>query len=109
MISEVLKIALERKASDVILAPNNFACIKVDGSTEFLPDFGTLQKEELGREILGLIPENLKKRFAEELELDFGININGYGRFRANVLSQRYGTAIVFRVIQDSIPQFASL
>jgi len=39
MIAEVLKVALEKKASDVILAPNNFACIKVDGDTHFLPDF----------------------------------------------------------------------
>jgi len=51
----------------------------------------------------------LKKKFSEDLELDFGININGYGRFRANVLTQRYGIAIVFRTILDGIPQFSSL
>lgn len=109
MIGQTLKEAVERGASDIILAPNNYPSLKVNGEVQFLSQMWMLNKGELDQEILAIIPEKMKKAFADELELDFGITLKWYGRFRVNVLSQRHGYAIVFRHIENHIPNFREL
>ncbi len=109
MIGQVLKEGIEKGAADVILAPENYPSLKIDWEIVFLWEYGHINREELDQEILSIIPEKMKKKFAEELELDFWVTLKWYGRFRANALSQRKWYAIVFRLIQDTIPVFADL
>ena len=75
MIGQTLKEAVERGASDIILAPNNYPSLKVNGEVQFLSQMWMLNKGELDQEILAIIPEKMKKAFADELELDFGITL----------------------------------
>ena len=75
----------------------------------FLTAHDTINRTELDQEIIAIIPEKLKKKFADELELDFWITLKWHGRFRANVLSQRKGYAIIFRVIEETVPHFSEL
>lgn|GEM_PF-1128433 len=89
MIGQIIKEGVEKGASDIILSPDNHPSLKVHGEIVFLPEYGLLKKSELEAEILAIIPEKMKKQFADELDLDFGITLTGYGRFRANVMSQR--------------------
>lgn len=109
MIGQVLKEGIERGASDVILSPDNYPSLKIDGDIVYIGEMGLINRSELDQEILSIIPEKMKKKFSDELELDFWVTLKWYGRFRANVLSQRKGYSIVFRVIQERIPDFREL
>ncbi len=109
MIWEILKVAIEKNASDIMLAPDNYPSLKISGEVVFLSEYGKNAPATLNQEILSIIPEKLKKQFADELELDFAITLKWYGRFRANVLSQRNGYAVVFRIIEGVVPEFSEL
>jgi len=109
MIWKILKEGINRWASDIIIAPDNYPSLKVNGEIVFLWEYGFTKKEELNKDILSIIPEKLKKKFSEELELDFWITLQWHGRFRANVLLQRNGYAVVFRIIENKIPNFDDL
>lgn len=108
-IGSILKEALELEASDIILAPGNYPSVKVDGDVQFLSEHGRLSKDDLNRDILSIMWDAQKKAFAEHLELDFGIELQGYGRFRANAFVQKNGYSIVFRTIKSDIPHFEDL
>ncbi len=108
-IGSILKEALGLNASDIILAPNNYPSVKVDGEVQFLSEHGRLSKDDLNRDILSIMWNEQKKAFAEQLELDFGIELQGYGRFRANAFVQKNGYSIVFRTITSDIPHFEDL
>jgi len=105
----ILKEALELGASDIILAPGNYPSVKVDWEVQFLSEHGRLEKSDLDRDILSIMWDAQKKAFAENLELDFGIELQGYGRFRANAFMQKNGYSIVFRAISSNIPHFEDL
>jgi len=109
MIGQILKEGIERGASDIIISPDSYPSLKIDGEVVFLGEIWFLSRSELDQEILAIIPEKMKKQFSDELELDFWVTLKGYGRFRANVLSQRKWYAIVFRIIKDTIPNFHEL
>ena len=108
-IGSILKEALELGASDIILAPNNYPSVKVDGEVQFLSEHGRLSKDDLNRDILSIMWNEQKKAFADSLELDFGIELQWYGRFRANAFVQKNGYSIVFRTIASEIPHFEDL
>ena len=50
-----------------------------------------------------------KKRFEENLELDFSFGIKGVARFRCNMFNQRGAVGAVYRVIPDKIRSFEDL
>jgi len=109
IIGNILKEALELEASDIILAPGNYPSTKIDWEVQFLRDYGRLSKDDLNRDILSIMSDGQKKKFAEDLELDFSIELQGYGRFRANAFVQKDGYSIVFRAIKSDIPRFEDL
>jgi twitching motility protein PilU len=49
------------------------------------------------------------KTFEQELELNIALNLEGIGRFRVNVFSQRSEIAMVAQYIKSSIPSMAKL
>jgi Tfp pilus assembly pilus retraction ATPase PilT len=58
-----------------MLAPDNYPSLKISGEVVFLNEYGKNTPSELNQEILSIIPEKLKKQFADELELDFAITL----------------------------------
>jgi len=50
-----------------------------------------------------------RKKFEEEMELDFAYAVEGIGRFRANAFQQRKGIDMCFRLIPDTLAGFEEL
>ena len=56
-----------------------------------------------------LLTEAQKKKFEEDLELDFSFGIKGVSRFRGNLFSQKGALGGAFRMIPHTVPQLQQL
>ena len=59
--------------------------------------------------LLSILSEEQRKRFENELELDFAYSLPGVSRFRANIFMQRGSMGAVFRMIPLRIPTIEDL
>jgi len=106
---KILKIWLEREASDIIISPNSKPSLKIDWEINIIEEMNILNREELNKDILSIMSEKQRKEFIYKKELDFSIDMKWYSRFRVNAFVQRNGFWLVFRPIKTEIPDFESL
>lgn len=109
MIVEILKLAHEKKASDILLSPLNYPALKVSGEIMYLEEYGIMQADILEKEIFSITPEAHREKFKNTFELDFSVQLEGYGRFRVNGFKQKNGFGLVFRIIASKVPVFEEL
>jgi len=100
-IDTLLQLALEQGASDLHLRAGVPPLIRVHGHLQPLP--GHNGTDSLATLLLEILNESQRQRFEERNDLDFGYEIPGIARFRANFLRQRNGLGAVFRVIPTHI------
>jgi len=106
---KILKIWLEKWASDIIISPNSKPSIKIDWEVKILEDFEVESRENLDKEIISIMSEKQKKEFIQKKELDFWVDLKWYSRFRVNAFIQRNGFWLVFRPIKTVVPDFETL
>jgi twitching motility protein PilT len=102
-IDDLLKIACERKASDLHLKVGNYPYLRVDGELVPLIETKRLTAEDTLGIALGMMTNQQKQKFKENAELDMAYGLAGLGRFRCNFFQQRGSIAIVLRVIPTHI------
>jgi twitching motility protein PilT len=102
-IDDLLKIACERKASDLHLKVGNYPYVRVDGELVPLIETKRLTAEDTLGIALGMMTNRQKQKFKENAELDMAYGVAGLGRFRCNFFQQRGSIAIVLRVIPTHI------
>ena len=93
---------LENKASDLHLSTGNAPIIRINGELVRL-DSPPLVHEELLAMLREMCPEDKMARFEETGDVDFGYELPGIARFRANFFSQKDGVAAVFRTIPSQV------
>jgi twitching motility protein PilT len=103
-IVEILKAAVQNKASDVHLVIGQPPMLRIDGELQTVPGCPALGAEESMRMIYSMLSDNQRARFEQNWELDFSITVTGISRFRGNVLLDKKGMEAVFRVIANKIP-----
>jgi twitching motility protein PilT len=109
MITELLKLSLERKASDIILSAGNYPAFKVSWEIVYLEEMEKLDPDALKQDILTIVPERYHEKYQSEYELDFSIELKWFSRFRVNAFKQKNGFWVVFRVIPSMVPEFENL
>jgi len=107
-IDEILKYAVEKKASDIHILAKLPPFIRIDGKLIKTP-FPALSNEECKKIIYEILREEQIKIFEKTKELDFSYGIEGIGRFRINLHYQRGTIGISIRPIKDVIPNFEEL
>jgi twitching motility protein PilT len=106
--AELLRYAVERRASDVHVKAGNVPFIRVDG--ELLPTpFPEVTDEDAGRFADALMPPHKAVEFAETREADFAYTLNGVGRFRVNVLRQSDSVGLAIRWVSPEDLTFDEL
>jgi twitching motility protein PilT len=82
--------------------------VRVHGHLQRLPgtDLTAAETKQLAYSVL---TDAQKKRFEENLELDFSFGIKGIARFRCNMFNQRGAVGAVYRVIPEKIRTFQEL
>ncbi len=108
-LDQLLRRAVYARASDLHLSSGSAAMIRVDGTLAILDRGGGALS---GREIMDMIQPVLPLdhgEFGARRDADFAFEIDGLGRFRCNVFTQRAGPAAAFRVIPAVVPSVAAL
>jgi twitching motility protein PilT len=108
-INDLLKIAVERKASDLHLKVGSHPVIRIDGELTSLSDLKRLMQEDTIAMAFSIMNARQKQRFKEEYEIDIAYSVPGLGRFRCNIFQQRGTVGMVLRVIPARIQSVREL
>ncbi len=102
-IDDLLRRAVESKASDLHLKVGNHPYLRVDGLLTPLTDVARVTPEEMLSMAFSMMTNRQKQKFKETAELDMAYGVAGLGRFRVNVFQQRGNVGMVLRVIPTKI------
>ena len=108
-INDLLRLLVERGASDLHLTVGSRPRIRLDGELEELADLEPPTAELLERLLHEITPESQHETFAATNDADFACELAGQARFRVNLFRNRTGVAAVFRQIPHAIPTFEQL
>ncbi len=107
-IDEILRMAVERKASDIHITSGLPPMIRLDGEVMGLP-YEKLSDDITKRMMYDILNDDDLKKFEQTHELDFGYSVKGLARFRVNVYMQRNSVSAALRMIPNRIPTFDEL
>lgn len=103
-----LELMVERSASDLFLTTGAPPSIKVDGVVHAL-DAPKLQVGEVKEIAERIMTAQQRKQFDNSMECNFSWSCKNLGRYRINVYRQRGEVAMVMRMINSKVPDFATL
>jgi len=102
-VDDLLRKAVENKASDLHLKVGNHPYLRVDGVLQPIADVPRVTPEEMLSMAFSMMTNRQKQKFKETAELDMAYGVAGLGRFRVNVFQQRGNVGMVLRVIPTKI------
>ena len=105
---QLLKVMIEKGASDLHITTNTPPQLRVDGKLTPL-QMPPLNAQETKQICYSILTDAQKHKFEENNELDLSFGVKGLSRFRANVFVQRGAVAGAFRTIPNEILQFEQL
>ena len=108
-IKELLRLMVERNASDLHLKAGGPPILRIDGALVPQEQFTPPTADEMGQAFEETASPEQRGHFAEKLELDFAYTAEGIGRFRVNVYLQESAVALVFRLVRTDIPTLEEL
>ena len=101
-IDAFFKLVHEQGASDLHLASGSPPIFRIRGDLQRIK-YKILENDELKAMLYEIAPENKIKVFEETGDVDFGYEIPGLARYRANFFMQKNGVGAVFREIPSKI------
>jgi twitching motility protein PilT len=102
-VPELLGKLLDHNGSDLHLTAGAPPTIRVHGELVRLEEYPPLSPRSLQGMIYAILPQKLRERFEQDLELDMSYSLPGRARFRVNVFMQRDAIGAVFRQIPFEI------
>lgn len=95
----LLRLALERRASDLHLKVGAPPVLRIDHQLVPIQDRPCLTQADLETTVSLVTTEPQRQRFAQRRELDLSYSVAELGRFRTNLFQQRGMVGVAFRVI----------
>ncbi len=108
-IDDLLKIAVERKASDLHLKVGNHPILRIDGLLNPMVELKRLMQEDTIAMAAAIMNKEQRDRFKAVHEIDMAYSVQGLGRFRCNIFQQRGATGMVLRVIPTQVKSIPDL
>jgi len=102
-LNDLLRIATERKASDLHLKVGAYPVLRLDGMLTPLQERERLSREWMADTLFGIMNPAQKELFKKNTDLDMAYSVPGLGRFRVNIYQQRGTMGAVLRVIPMKI------
>ncbi len=102
-LQELLKLTIERDASDLHITENEPPILRIDGKLQ-RTKLPALSHEDSKRMIYGVLNGSQKEKFEKELELDCSLALKGLDRFRVNIHIQKGCVEAAFRHVPTKIP-----
>jgi twitching motility protein PilT len=101
-IHDLLKFAIEKKASDIHFSAAEVPAVRVDGEIHRL-EAPPLTNDDAKRLAYSMMQEKQRTNFENNFETDFAISFRGLARFRVNVYTQSRGIGVVMRQIPTRV------
>jgi twitching motility protein PilT len=108
-VAELLDVVLDRGASDLHLTVGAPPTIRLHGDLERLTEYPVMTPRALQGMIYAILPQKMRERLEQELELDMSYALPGRARFRVNVYFQRDSLGAAFRLIPYEIKTIEDL
>ncbi|MGB9006706.1 MAG: type IV pili twitching motility protein PilT, partial [Candidatus Aminicenantales bacterium] len=108
-IDELLKIGIEREASDVHLKVGQHPTLRIHGILYPLTGLERLSARDAEEVVEDLLNDYQKKKLRENMDVDFAYSLSGYGRFRGNIFMQRGTLAVSMRIIPFEVKSLREL
>ena len=102
-INDLLKIAVERRASDLHLKVGAFPILRVDGVLKPMSEMRRIVQEDTMAMAFSIMSARQKEKFKTDFEIDASYQVPNLGRFRCSVFQQRGTVGLVLRVIPTRI------
>ena len=99
LINDLLKIAVEKNASDLHLKVGTYPVLRITDQLIPLTDQKRIMQEDAIAMAFSIMNNRQKEKFKNNLEIDIAYSVPGLGRFRANIFQQRGTVGLVLRVI----------
>jgi len=109
-LDHMLRDAVARGASDLLLVPEARPTIRLNGVLESLdPDLPELDREDASSVLTPYLPPGEGRDFRSHSAADFCFDRAGIGRFRCNLHRTRDGVAAAIRLLPEKIPECEAL
>jgi len=108
-IDELLRLMVEKGASDLHLRVPSPPVLRIDGVLIPQQDLPPVTPRDIKEAFEHITVESQRKAFYRKLELDLAYSIPGLAGFRVNVLNQRRTISIAFRRIPARVPTIDEL
>ncbi len=107
-INTLLKLTMEKGASDIHITVNSAPILRIDGKLYFT-DFPALRPDDTKTLIYSILNDDQKAIFEKDKELDFSFSLPNMDRFRVNIHYQKGNVEGAFRRIPQQIPKLDEL
>ena len=101
-IETLFRMMKEQNASDLHMSSGSPPIFRQHGEMIKL-NYKPLTSEELTAILYEILTEEQIQHFEKHNDLDFAYEVEGYARFRGNILQQHRGIAAVFRLIPSKV------
>ena len=108
-VNELLKITVERGASDLHLKAGSYPMMRIRGGLTPVSQDRRLDHEDMVAITSAVLPTALREKFKDSHEVDLAYSVQGLGRFRCNAFQQRGTIGMTFRVIPFRVPTIPEL
>ncbi len=108
-IDDLLKIAIERDASDLHLKAGNHPMVRVHGDLLPLTSLPRLSPKDTMELADQMMTDYQRNKLKEDLDLDLAYSLPGFGRFRGSIFYQRSSVAIALRIIPLEVKSIREL
>src|SRR5437868_7357745 len=102
-VNDLLKVAVERGASDLHLKVGSVPMMRVRGTLMPATEDKKLDHEDVVAMSAAVMSTSQREKFKEAQEVDLAYSVAGLGRFRCNIFQQRGTVGLVLRVIPMQI------
>jgi len=106
--NDLLKLAVESGASDVVVKSNKPGYVRLSGRLKPV-DMDPITCPEAQAWVEEHVPRVFRPKWESEGQVDFAYSTEGIGRFRVNAFHQRGLVSIVLRHIKSTVPNFEQL
>jgi twitching motility protein PilT len=108
-VNELLRTAVDRRASDLHIKVGSYPMMRVDGCLVVANEEKRLERDDTEQMAATIMPRQQFERFRQMSEMDLAYSVPGLGRFRCNAFHQRGTVGLVFRVIPTTVPTIDQL
>lgn len=108
-INELLKFAVQRKASDVHLVASLPPMMRIDGNLVPIEKYKILSRHDIEGLVGSMLSVDEKERLTKQRELDISYEIPNMARFRVNLHFERGNMGLAARVVAEKVPTMEEL